>query len=589
MAETRAQRRLAAIVAADVAGYSRLMGIDEAGTAKALREHRVAVDPIVAQHGGRIVKTTGDGLLLEFPSVVAAVECAVAVQSLMAGRNVDVAENRQMLFRIGINLGDVLVEGDDILGDGVNIAARLEGIAAPGGICISGTAYEHVLGKISVEFVDMGEQKLKNIARAVRVYAIGELTATAEPARPTLALPDKPSIAVLPFANMSGDPEQEYFADGIVEDIITALSRFRHLFVIARNSSFTYKGRAVDVRQVGRELGVRYVLEGSVRKAGNRVRITGQLIDTGTGTHLWADRFDGPLHDIFELQDRVTTSVVGELAPQLQTAEIARAIRKPTARLDAYDHYLRGLADIYRWSRMTTDLALPQFYKAIELDPNFASAYAWAGICYNLRRQNRWMTDIDRECAEGSRLARLAVELGRDDAVPLALGGFILAFLSHELDTGAEFIDRALALNPNCAQAWNVSGWVRVYLGEHETAIEHLDRGFRLSPRDPQTTTLRTAAALAHFFAGRYEEAARSAEKAIGEVPTFVPAWRVLGASSAHAGRLDHARKAIARALELDPTQRISDFYGPFPHFPLRRSEDLASFTEGLRLAGLPE
>ena len=323
----RVGRRLAAIVAADVAGYSRLMGLDEAGTARTLREHRTVIDALVAKHGGRIVKTTGDGVLLEFPSVVDAVECAVAVQAVMAHRNEAVPADRQMLFRIGINLGDILIEGDDILGDGVNIAARLEGIAEPGGICISSSAYDQVRGKVPVEFADLGEKTLKNINRPVHVYAAKsaghapmvapDLMASPPEAKKPLPLPDKPSIAVLPFQNMSADPEQEYFSDGIVEDIITALSRFKSLFVIARNSSFIYKGKAVEIKQVGRELGVRYVLEGSVRKAGNKVRITGQLIDATTGAHLWADRFDGPLDDIFALQDRVTSSVVATIAPRL--------------------------------------------------------------------------------------------------------------------------------------------------------------------------------------------------------------------------------------------------------------------------------
>jgi TolB-like protein len=336
------ERRLTAILAADVAGYSRLMSADEAGTALALREHRAAIDPVVAGHGGRIVKTTGDGVLLEFPSIVGAVECAVAVQMLMAERNEDVPDDRRMLFRMGINLGDVLIQDDDMLGDGVNIAARLESIAEPGGIYISDDAYRQVRGKLNVTFEDLGDQQLKNIERPLRTYRV-PLKGVPRP-KPALPLPDKPSIAVLPFQNMSGDPEQDYFADGIVEDIITALSRFGNLFVIARNSSFTYKGRAVDVKQVGRELGVRYLVEGSVRKVANRVRITAQLIDASIGAHLWADRFDAAFEEIFALQDQITENVVGAIAPKLEQAEIERAKHKPTQNLDAYDYYLRGLA-----------------------------------------------------------------------------------------------------------------------------------------------------------------------------------------------------------------------------------------------------
>src|SRR5215217_1103616 len=345
----RVGRRLAAILAADVVGYSRLMEADEAGTARQLHEHRAATDPLVAEHDGRIVKTTGDGVLIEFPSVVGAVQCAVALQQLMSERNAEVPSNRRMDWRVGIHLGDILIEGEDILGDGVNLAARLEGIAEPGGICISEDTFRQVRGKIETEFLDSGEQALKNIARPVRIYRAQPASAPvlSVPAATAFVLPDKPSIAVLPFQNMSGDPEQEYFADGMVEEIITALSRIRWLFVIARNSSFTYKGQAIDVKQVGRELGVRYVLEGSVRKGGARVRITAQLIDAETGAHLWADRFDGALEDVFDLQDQIAISVAGIIEPALQAAETARSARRPTDDLTAYDLYLRAYAMVW--------------------------------------------------------------------------------------------------------------------------------------------------------------------------------------------------------------------------------------------------
>jgi len=351
-------RRLAAILAADVVGYSRLMGENEAGTAQALREHRAAADPLIAEHGGRLVKTTGDGALIEFGSVVGAVQCAIALQQLMAERNLGISKDRRMDLRIGVHLGDVLIDGDDIIGDGVNIAARLEGVAEPGGICISEDAFRQVRGRVDAEFEDIGEQSLKNIVRPVRVYRVGPKSPLPNP--PPLAgegrvgalsLPDKPSIAVLPFQNLSGDQEQDYFADGVVEEITTAISRLPWLFVIARNSSFTYKGRAVDVKQVARELGVRYVLEGSVRKAGNRVRITGQLIDTATGAHIWGDRFDGALDDIFELQDRVASNVVGAIEPKLQKSEIERVTRKPTGSLGAYDLYLRALEQYHKYTK----------------------------------------------------------------------------------------------------------------------------------------------------------------------------------------------------------------------------------------------
>jgi TolB-like protein/class 3 adenylate cyclase/Tfp pilus assembly protein PilF len=581
----RPPRRLAAILAADVAGYSRLMGADETGTALALREHWAAIDPVVKGHGGRIVKTIGDGVLLEFPSIVAAVECAVAVQKLMAERNADVPEDRRMLFRIGINLGDVLIEGDDILGDGVNVAARLEGIAEPGGICLSDSAYQQVRDKMPIEVSDMGEQRLKNIARPVRTYRL-RIDGRPQPVKPTLALPDKPSIAVLPFQNMSADPEQDYFADGVVEEIITALSRMRWLFVIARNSTFTYKGRAVDVRQVGRELGVRYVLEGSVRKAANRVRITGQLIDSATGTHLWADRFEGALEDIFDLQDQVTARVVGTLAPKLEQAEIERAKLKPTERLDAYDYYLRGKANIHQLTQQENSDALAMFYRAIELDPNFASAYGMAAWCYVKRKNFGWMTDPVQESAELERLAKKAAALGKEDAVALYTAGFALAQAAGHLEAGAALLDRALTLDPNLADAWHLSGWVRIHLAEPETAIEHMARAMRLNPLDPLLIGMQNGTAAAHFLAGRYDEASAWAEKALREHPTHAPALRMAASSHALAGRLAQAREVMARLLHIEPTLRVSNVAA---FVPFRRPQDFERYFEGLRKAGLPE
>src|SRR6202047_1218652 len=369
-------RRLAAILAADVAGYSRLMGADEEGTLERLKAlRRELLDPKIAEHHGRIVKTTGDGLLVEFASVVDAVRCAVAVQQAMPERNGGVAADNRIELRIGINLGDVIVEGDDLYGDGVNIAARIEALADPGGVFVSNTVHDHVRDRLPFVFEDLGEQHVKNIARPVRVYRVRDAGASAKsPVAPALPLPDKPSIAVLPFANMSGDPEQEYFADGIVEEITTAISRLPWLFVIARNSSFTYKGKAIDVKQVERELGVRYVLEGSVRKAGSRVRITGQLIDTTTGAHIWADRIDGSLDDIFELQDQVASSVVCAIEPKLRLAEIERATRKPTNSLDAYDLYLRALAESRKPNLEGSAAAILALRQALTIDPSYAPA-----------------------------------------------------------------------------------------------------------------------------------------------------------------------------------------------------------------------
>jgi TolB-like protein/Tfp pilus assembly protein PilF len=583
--EQRSERRLAAILAADVVGYSRLMGVDEAGTARALRGHREAISPIIAIHSGRIVRIIGDGVLLEFPSIIAAIECAISIQKLMAHRNAAAPADQRMLFRIGINLGDVLIEGDDILGDGVNVAARLEAIAEAGGICISEDVYRHIQGKVEIGFSDMGFHQLKNIARPVRIYR-AQLEPIMPSRSPDLALPDRPSIAVLPFQNMSGHPEQEYFADGVVEDIISALSRMRWLFVIARNSSFIYKGRAVDVKQVGRELGVRYVLEGSVRKAANRVRITGQLIDATTGAHLWAHRFEGGLEDIFDVQDQMTASVVGAIGPKLEQAEIERAKRKPTENLDAYDYFLRGMAALHRWNRDANNEALRLFYRAIELDPEFASAHGMAARCYSQRKASGWMVDRAQEIAETERLARRAAALGEDDAVALCTAGIALAYVVGELEHGNALMDRALAINPNWASAWLFSGWGKVWLGEPEAAIELVERAMRLSPQDPQIFNAQAAIALAHFFAGRYADASSWADMAAREQPIHFIANCVSAASNAHAGRLSEAQNAMARVRQLDPDLRLSNLHDLFP---IRRPEDFARWAEGMRRAGLPK
>jgi TolB-like protein len=402
---------------------------------------------------------------------------------------------------------------------------------------------------------------------------------------PSLALPDKPSIAVLPFQNMSGDPEQEYFADGVVEEIITALCRFSGLFVIARNSSFTYKGRAVDVKQVGRELGARYVLEGSVRKGGRRIRITGQLIDASTGAHLWADRFEGELEDIFGLQDRVTASVVDAIAPKIEQAEIARAKRKPTESLDAYDYYLRGRANLHQWTRQANNEALGLLYKAIELDPDFAAAYGMAAWCYAQRKANGWMIDVEHEIAETARLVGWAVELGKDDAVALSSGGFARARVIGDLDGGAALIDQALVLNPNFAQAWYGSGFVRCCQGNPDKGLEHLKHVIRLSPIDPLMFMMQTATALAHWLAGRDDEAFSWVEQALLKKPNFHSALRLAAASNALAGRMERAQTAMARLRQIDPALRVSHLKDLIP----LRPEDLARYAEGLRKAGLPD
>jgi adenylate cyclase len=587
----RVGRRLAAIVAADVAGYSRLMGLDEVGTARTLREHRKITDALVAKHGGRLVKTTGDGVLLEFSSVVDAVECAVALQAVMAERNQGVSEDRQMLFRIGINLGDILIEGDDILGDGVNVAARLEGIAEPGGICISSSTYDQVSGKVPVEFTDLGEQRLKNIDRPVRIYATkssGHLGKAASvvfshpEALNPLPLPDKPSIAVLPFQNMSGDPEQEYFADGMVEEIITALSRFKWLFVIARNSSFTFKGRAVDIKEVGRRLGVRYVLEGSVRKAAGKVRITGQLIDAVTGAHIWADRFERDLTDVFALQDEVTVAVVSAIQPKLFQTEIAMAARRRPENLTAYDFYLRATQQNYLTTREGEAEALRLAHCALELDPRFGLAAALAGVCHMQRVLWNYTIDPQFDRKEAVRLSRLALSLDDRDPDTLAWAAVISAFMVGDIESSIEMADRAVALNPNSFNAWSSRGWVCELAGQSEEAVRSFERAIRNSPVDPALHNTFTGIGVAFIELGRFDEAVVAGKKALRQNPSFPPAYRCLAAAFAHLGRHAEAREA-ARLLELDPAFTISAWTarGGLSNVKL--------YIGGLRKAGLPE
>ena len=587
-------------MAADIAGYSRLMGLDEVGTARTLREHRKVTDDLVAKHGGRLVKTTGDGVLLEFPSVIDAVEYAVAVQAVMVQRNEGVPVDRQMLFRIGINLGDILIEGDDILGDGVNIAARLEGIAEPGGICISSSAYDQVRGKTALVVEDVGERKLKNIERPIRVYVVraaehhpGAKPATlpAERVRSPLdiakplALPDKPSIAVLPFHNISGDAEQEYFADGVVEDIITALSRFKSLFVIARNSSFTYKGKAVDIKQVGRELGVRYVLEGSIRKAGDRVRITGQLIDAVTGAHLWAEKIDGALEDVFELQDEVTARVVGAIEPSITEAEINRARVNPTSSLDAYDLYLRALSVHYSQTRPDVDEALRLLEQAIALDPSYSWAKAFAAYIHCLRRGQGWETPVD--LSRGQALAREALLSSRDEPNTIGFAAHAHAWLNRQYDTALVAMDRALYLNPNSAPILVRSGWLRTWVADADRAIEHFSRSIRLNPVDPLLGYAYCGLAFAHIVKGEHERALEHARRAAHELPRWLAGWTILAVAAAYVGNQQEANEAKERMLEIQPTYSLATYRNTYAVMWEERFRGM--IEDGLRLAGVPE
>lgn len=515
-------RRLAAILAADVAGYSRLMSVDEVGTLKALKSaRREVVDPAIAEHHGRIVKTTGDGMLVEFASAVDAVTCAISVQEKMAKRE----GIPKLAFRIGINVGDIIIEDDDIFGDGVNVAARVENECQPGGVCVSANAFEQVRNKTSFAFDDMGEKALKNIDRPIRIYVVRIATdkepsaAAIERAEP-LPLPDTPSIAVLPFQNMSGDPEQEYFADGIVEDIITALSRFKSLFVIARNSSFTYKGKAVDIKQVGRELGVRYVLEGSVRKAGGRVRITGQLIEAETGTHLWADKFDGALEHVFDLQDQVTSCIAGTIIPAVQQAEINRSKQKKADNPDAYDCYLRALAYLNKSSAEEYSRALQLCYRAIELSPDFPPPYSLAVYFYAQRSLSGFITNYEgHDGKEALRLARIAMDLAPTDPDALMRGGQALGVFGGDLQTALSLGRRALALNPNFASGWRTMGYGYLFSGQFDAAKDCFDRALRLSPFEPRMFLLCSGMALVHFFKNDYAQGYEWAERAMQERP----------------------------------------------------------------------
>jgi TolB-like protein/class 3 adenylate cyclase len=577
----RVERRLAAILAADVAGYSRLMGRDEAGTLARLRTlRRDLIDPKVAERKGRIVKTTGDGILIEFPSVVEAVACAVAMQREMAARNDAIAEDERIRFRIGINSGDVIVEDGDIHGNGVNIAARLEGIAEPGGICISGIVHDQVQGRLDCTFEEIGEQSLKNIARPVRVYRVGDRGSESgpAPAPPPLPLPDKPSIAVLPFANMSGDPEQDYFADGMVEEIITALSRIRWLFVIARNSTFTYKGQAIDVKRVGRELGVRYVLEGSVRKGGGRVRITAQLIEAETGAHLWADRFDGSLEDVFELQEQVAVSVAGVIEPALQAAETARSASRPTSDLTAYDLYLRAYAMYSASHQRQMRQALVLLEEAIARDPQYGPALGFAAFCCMQLASDAAAPDRDATRQKGIDFGRRAVELAENAPGVLADAAMALASFGEDIDAMIVLVDRALAFNPSYARGWHSSGFLRLWAGQTDLAIEHAGRALRLSPRaQARLTSLLIGYAL--FFSRRFEEAVPRLRVAIEDSPVFPTPYRFLAACYAHMGLLDEARATIARLRAITPEVMVN-----YP-LPFRDPGHRELYFSGLRLA----
>ncbi|MBB3457193.1 TolB-like protein/class 3 adenylate cyclase/Tfp pilus assembly protein PilF [Rhizobium sp. BK313] len=595
MTETR---KIAAILVSDVVGYSRLAGADEDRILARLRALRSdLIDPTIAVHNGRVVKRTGDGSLIEFRSVVDAVRCAIEVQNAMLERNAGVPAERRIEFRVGIHLGDVVEESDgDLMGDGVNIAARLEGICEPGRICLSEQAYWQVKARLDLAINDRGAVQLKNIAEPIRVYSLQVgVTAqaqskSAEPRDPTepekpsmsLAVPDRPSIAVLPFQNMSGDPEQEYFADGMVEDIITGLSRIKWLFVIARNSSFVYKGKAVDVRQVGRELGVRYVLEGGVRKAGNRLRITAQLIEAESGAHLWADRYDGALEDVFDLQDQITDKVVGVVEPSLQRSEIERARQKRPENLDAYDLYLRAVPHMATVMPADAKIAAGFLEDALGLDPNYAAAHARLAWCHEIFFTRGGFSEADKVAGIGH--ARSVIASGTDDATALAIAAFAILMLGKDQEAALNAAERALSLNSSCATALYFGSVIYAFAGQDAKATSNAERALRLSPFDPMAFAAHLALGTAAIQQKRYDEAVSHCARAAQANPRFSTLYFFQAASLALAGRQVEARPVVQRLLELEPGFRLHVF------FELGMVRAVADrFAEGARILGLPE
>src|SRR5271166_2453122 len=558
MGETR---KLAAILVSDVVGYSRLTGADEDRILARLRTlSSDLIDPTIAVHHGRIVKRTGDGSIVEFRSVVDAVRCAIEVQNAMVERNAGVPTDRRIDFRIGIHLGDVVEESDgDLMGDGVNIAARLEGIAAPGAIYLSEDAYRQVKARLDLAVTDLGEKQLKNIVEPVRVYSLQVgVAAQPKPEPPRLALPDKPSIAVLPFTNMSGDPEQDYFADGMVEDIITGLSRIKWLFVVARNSSFTYKGQAVSVNRVGRELGVRYLLEGSVRKVGPRVRITGQLVEAETGVHIWAERYDRPLDDIFALQDEITLNVVGAIEPSLREAEIERVKRKRPENLDAYDLVSRALPHVVLAMPAEAAKAMPLLEKALTIEGDYAAAHGLLAWCHHIFFARRGYNQVNHNAA--IRHARAALAYGRDNATALALGGFVISITEHDRATAFEASEQALAISPSSSFALFCGSAALAYAGEAERGIDWAERALRISPFDRMNHLSYHALAIAHFLRCRYHEAAHAARRCVQSIPSSSVSRSVLAAALAKLGRIEEAKAVALQVLALDPSFSAARF-----------------------------
>jgi adenylate cyclase len=589
VSEAGVERRLTTILAADVVGYSRLMAADEAGTFAQLKTHRrEVIEPKAAEHHGRVVKLTGDGTLMEFGSVVDAVNFSVEVQQAMMERNASVPEDRQIRYRVGINLGEIIVDGEDIYGDGVNIAARLEGLAEPGGICISGKVFEEVRHKLPTVFEDMGDKEVKNIPEPVHVYRVCLADADQVGGTTTheaLPLPDKPSIAVLPFENMSADPDQEFFAHGVAEDVITELSKFRSLFVIARNSSFAFKGQALQVKEISRRLGVRYVVEGSVRRAGNRVRITAQLVDAVADTHLWAERYDRDLEDIFAVQDEVTQAIVTAIEPQLGSAERDRARRGPPGNLGAWESYQRGLWHFYRYTAKNNVEAQSLFRRAVELDATFAPAQAGLAFALYVDVVLGFVAEPGGRLSEAFKFATSAVRLDERDAFGHAILGRLL-MMRGEYNASIAAHDAAIALNPNYATTHYAQSLSLTVAGRCEEALPKIDQALRLSPHDPLIWAFHTIRSLALIGLHRHEEAVVCARKATRLPKTGIWAFVSEIVALAHLGRIDEARSALERALAVK-----SDLSAEFVSqaFPWKDSAQLGHMIDGLRKAGLPE
>jgi adenylate cyclase len=585
------ERRLAAVLAADVAGYSRLMGRDEERTHEQLRTFRkTLVDPEIATHRGRIVKNTGDGMLVEFASAVDAARCAVDIQRAIAKANAGVSPELRIEFRIGVHVGDIIIDDNDIFGDGVNIAARLEGVAEPGGVCISDDAHRQIRGKIDVDFDDIGEQTLKNIAEPMRAWRIrlaGEASSAIPSTSPpvqVLALPDKPSIVVLPFDNMSAEPGQDYLADGIVEAITAALSCIRSFFVIARSSAFTYKGRATNAREVGKELGVAYLLEGSVQKAGNRLRIIVQLIETEGGAHVWSSRFDGAIDDFFDLEDRITEQVAGALQPSIRIAEIERSRRKRPQDLGSYDFTMRAMPHVWALEKEESAKALELLEKAIAIDPQYPLALSLAGWCHAQRSVYNWADDIAESQAMARRLAERAAEMSGDDPIILAVLGAVHTFVRNH-GTARVLLERAVTLDPNAAWAWSRLGWLENYADQPQKAIGNFQRALRLSPIDPMSFNNYVGIGSAHEVAQEYDQAASFYRRALEERPNATWIYRNLASVLSGAGRVEEAKQVFAKLMRYYPELTISRFKQAMVFSPAV----LDRMTENLRKLGLPE